>query len=231
MRQKWRDLLFCHWAVEPGRVQATLPRGLHADLFDGKAWIGVVPFFMRGVRPVFAPALPWLSDFLELNVRTYVHDESGLPGVWFYSLDCNQPAAVWIARAFFHLNYRHAAMRAERRGGFTRYRSRLRGESWETFFRYAPQTAPRPAAPGSLEFFLVERHLLFAADKTRRLWSGRVHHAPYEISEAISEISIPSIPRLSGFPVLDRPPDHVCHSPGADVRIYPLRRHRQGAAG
>ncbi len=225
MRQNWRDLLFCHWAIEPEQIRATLPQGLHVDLYDKKAWIGVVPFFMRDVRPFFAPALPVISNFLELNVRTYVHDDAGFPGVWFYSLDCNQPLAVWIARTLFHLNYRHAFMRAEQANAFTRYRSRLAGEAWEAYFRYAPRTPPRHAEPDSIEFFLVERYLLFTADKNRQIWSGRVHHAPYQISDAFWELSDPVIPRLTGFLGLDRPPDHVCHSPGADVSIFRLRRH------
>ncbi len=110
MHQRWRALLFAHWRIDPDAIQKTLPVGLHVDTCDGSAWLGVVPFFMDAVRPAFLPALPWLSWFQELNVRTYVHDEKGVPGVWFYSLDCNQPLAVAIARTLFHLNYRHAAM-------------------------------------------------------------------------------------------------------------------------
>jgi hypothetical protein len=112
MRQRWSRLLFLHWPMEPDVIQATLPPGLTVDTFDGRAWIGVVPFFMERIRPVFCPPVPGISWFLELNVRTYVHNEQGNSGVWFYSLDCNQPLAVEIARRLFHLPYQHAEMKA-----------------------------------------------------------------------------------------------------------------------
>ena len=110
MRQRWAGLLVLHWPIEISLIQDRLPPGLHVDTFNGQAWIGVVPFFMQRVRPTGLPPVPWLSWFLELNVRTYVHDDAGNPGVWFFSLDCNQPVAVEIARRAFHLPYQHAAM-------------------------------------------------------------------------------------------------------------------------
>ncbi|MEI6536644.1 MAG: DUF2071 domain-containing protein, partial [Verrucomicrobiaceae bacterium] len=85
MFQQWRDLLFLHWEYSAAAIQATLPEGLFVDTFDGKAYLGVVPFFMRKIRPRFLPAVPGISDFMELNLRTYVHDRAGVPGVWFYS--------------------------------------------------------------------------------------------------------------------------------------------------
>jgi hypothetical protein len=76
-KQRWSELLFAHWKIDAPTVQATLPRGLFVDTFAGDAYIGVVPFFMQRVRPAWLPPLPWISWFLELNVRTYVHDENG----------------------------------------------------------------------------------------------------------------------------------------------------------
>ena len=115
MYQRWYDLLFLHWAWDAAEIQATLPAGLTVDTFDGQAWLGVVPFAMSGVRPRGLPAVGGLSAFLELNLRTYVHAADGTPGVWFYSLDCEQRLAVMIARTLFGLPYRHARM--ARRGG------------------------------------------------------------------------------------------------------------------
>src|SRR5438105_3699987 len=88
MYHTWRDLLFLHWRVEPERIQRTLPPGLFVDTYDGAAWVGVVPFFMRNIRPWWLPCIPGLSNFMELNLRTYVYDAAGTPGVWFYALDC-----------------------------------------------------------------------------------------------------------------------------------------------
>ena len=105
MYQKWRDLLFLHWEFDPQVIQETLPAGLHVDTYQGRAYLGLVPFYMKDIRPRFCPCIPGISNFLEMNLRTYVFDSTGRPGVWFYSLDANQWLAVRIARRFFHLPY------------------------------------------------------------------------------------------------------------------------------
>ena len=98
MHQSWRRLLFLHWEVDPAVLASRLPAGLHLDLHGGKAWLGVVPFLMCDVRPRGLPAVPGLSNFPELNVRTYVHDKNGVAGVWFFSLDAGQRPADREAR-------------------------------------------------------------------------------------------------------------------------------------
>src|SRR5947209_9596696 len=112
MHHRWEALLFLHWLVSPAEIQQTLPPGLTVDTFEDQAYLAISPFFMRKVRPVGVPPLPWLSEFQELNVRTYVFDERGVPGIWFYSLDCNQPLAVAGARMLSGLPYFNAEMSA-----------------------------------------------------------------------------------------------------------------------
>src|SRR5918994_636722 len=102
MYQSWGDLLFVHWPVPAESIRPSIPEPLAVDTHEGVAWIGITPFTMWGVRPVFAPALPFLSESHELNVRTYVHLD-GVPGVWFFSLDANNPLAVLGARLPFPL--------------------------------------------------------------------------------------------------------------------------------
>lgn len=220
--QRWSRLLFAHWAVDPCAVQATLPRGLYVDRFGGSAYLGIVPFAMERIRPCWFPPLPWLSWFLELNVRTYVHDATGRPGVWFYSLDCNQPLAVAIARHLFHLPYFNARMEERFRSGAIHYECQRRDAAAQACrYVWTPGSGSAPATPGSLDFFLVERYLLFAADRTGRLYSGRVHHAPYRVSPAkILEFSVEPA-RQAGFR-LEGEPTSVLASQPVDVSIFPL---------
>ena len=221
MFQRWKDLLFLHWKWDADEIQRTLPAGLTVDTFDGAAWLGVVPFFMHSIRPAMLPPVPWLSYFLELNVRTYVVDARGRPGVWFYSLDCNRIIAVWLARNRFHLPYEHASMRATRGAGAVDYHSRRRGAENASHFAYRPAAAPLEAPPGSLEFFLVERYRLFAADGAR-IFSGRVHHPPYQLSKTTVDASRTDLFSLNGFSDPGRPADHVIGSPGVSVSVYAL---------
>ena len=229
MRQSWRHLLFAHWSLAPEKLKGYLPEGLEPDLFEGKAWIGIVPFYMQKVRPVGFPALPWISDFLELNVRTYVRGPDGTRGVWFFSLDCDQPLAVEVARLFFKLPYYHARIKAEIRNGIMDYRcwrydrrSPVKGKE-ESGWRYRLPHQVSPALSGSLEYFLVERYVLFS-QSGRQLYNGRVEHRPYEI--AVVELQgWDSVPlQLDGLPTVITAPEHVCYSPGVDVNIYPLGR-------
>lgn len=224
MYQRWSDLLFLHWKIDPSEIRRRLPDGLHVDTYGGEAWIGVVPFFMERIRPVGLPAVPWLSWFLELNVRTYVHDEHGRPGVWFFSLDCNQPLAVEFARKVFHLPYQHAAMGAERVGGGVHYRSRRRRTAGKCAeFNYASGGDVRPAEPGTLEWFLVERYLLFSTNRAGRIFAGQVNHTPYRIAPASClEWSTEPL-RLNGFAEPERPPDSMLIAEAVDVAVFPLQ--------
>ena len=104
MRMRWHDLLFMHWPVNVASLRRLIPAALDLDLWNGQAWLGVVPFRMSDVAPRGIPAMPWLSAFPELNVRTYVKTEDK-PGVWFFSLDATNPVAVRVARSAFHLPY------------------------------------------------------------------------------------------------------------------------------
>ncbi len=227
MRQRWAGLAFFHWRVDPDMISSRLPPGLHVDTWEGAAWLGVVPFFMEKVRPAGLPPLPWLSWFLELNVRTYVYDDAGRAGVWFFSLDCNQPVAVDLARRFFHLPYEHAEMRTESKpGGMIDYTCRRKSESTSSHCSYPDPAClvTSPAYPGTLEWFLAERYLLFAANKRGRIFTGQVHHEPYRIAP-VDPDKFPgtSLPLAwNGFTIPDRPPDSALIADAVDVRIYPL---------
>lgn len=228
-RQRWNHLLFAHWEVESAAVQATLPPGLFVDTFEGKAYLGIVPFFMQRVRPSWLPPLPWISWFLELNVRTYVHDADGRPGVWFYSLDCNQPIAVALARRFFHLPYQHARMSALVDDNQLTFEcERRRAPEVPSRYVWQPGRDGREAAPRTLEFFLVERYLLFAADQRGTLYSGQVHHRPYRIHRPhVSACSVTPA-RQAGF-ALNGEPVSLLTADAVDVSIFPLRRASRGS--
>src|SRR5688572_757702 len=126
MYQSWGKLLFMHWQTPPEALRRLIPGRLSIDTFDGKAWVGLTPFTIWDARPIFMLPLPWLSDFHELNVRTYVHLD-GVPGVWFFSLDANSMAAVIGARTFFHLPYYNAHISVNPRDNTIAYNSTREG--------------------------------------------------------------------------------------------------------
>lgn len=226
MRQRWSKLLFLHWRVDPSILRAKLPAGLHLDLHEGEAWLGVVPFFMERIRPVGLPPLPGLSWFLELNVRTYVHDDNGDPGVWFFSLDCNQALAVEVARSRFHLPYEHAVMSASNIDGTIHYDCRRKSESAQASFIYSEDGLACPAEPGSLDFFLAERYLLYSARPDGSLFTGRVHHNPYQLSPAKCETWSTAPAAWDGLHLPESPPDSALYVDHVDVSVFHLKNHQ-----
>jgi len=227
MRQRWSKILFLHWRIDPDILRAKLPPGLHLDLHEDEAWLGIVPFFMERIRPVGLLPVPGLSWFLELNVRTYVHDENGLPGVWFFSLDCIQALAVEIARSLFHLPYEHAEMSSSHKDQSTYYDCRRKSEPNPASFIYSSSGPGEPAEPGTLEFFLAERYLLYSARPDGSLFTGRVHHRPYLLSPAKCDAWSTAPALWDGLTCPTSPPDTALFVEHVDVSIFPLRKHRR----
>jgi len=192
LHQNWHHLLFLHWEIPYAELQALVPAGLTVDTFEGKAYIGLIPFTLTGVRAIGTPPLPWISSFHEVNVRTYVHHKGENPGVWFFSLDASSSIAVAAARAAYKLSYFNAEIELEASKealpviDFRSHRNDPRGPSpAHAHVRYQPIEGPAtPAAPGTLEHFLAERYILYSLDETRRLHRARVHHQPYPLQRA-----------------------------------------------
>ena len=203
MRQTWHDLLFAHWPVTPDRVRTLIPAGLTLDLFDGHAWLGVVPFHMTGVTARGVPALPWVSAFPELNVRTYV-TAGGKPGVWFFSLDAARAVAVGAARALFNLPYFTASMQVlvmTDAVGYESRRKRAPGGRAELSAQYAAVGPAFHATPGSLEHFLTERYCLYGVTRQGRPYRLDIHHPPWELHQAEAVFRTNTMAEAAGIPL------------------------------
>lgn len=207
MAQWWRDLLFAHWPVPVEVMRKLIPEGLEPDVYEGEAWVAVVPFRMTGVRPRGVPPVPWLSAFAELNVRTYVRPKGGgKPGVFFWSLEASNPVAVWAARTFFHLPYMNAEMRCEWKDGWVEYESvrTHRGEpAAELKGRYRPSGA---AVRGPLVEWLTERYCLYTTDGAGRVYRGEIHHKPWPLEGAEAEFEVNTMAEAAGIILPERPP-------------------------
>jgi uncharacterized protein len=219
MYQSWGKLLFMHWQMPVDALRPHIPGRLRVDTFDGQAWVAIAPFTIWGSRPVFLPPLPWVGDFHEINVRTYVHLD-GVPGVWFFSLDANSLAAVAGARTFFHLPYHNADIRLEQQGQSVVYSVSRRDGRARFDATWAVGDDLPQAEPGTLDFFLVERYCLYAADGDK-LYRCRIHHQPWPLQRATlaswqsSMLEAGGLPTPAGRPLL--------HGAGpVSVAIWPL---------
>jgi uncharacterized protein YqjF (DUF2071 family) len=200
MTQTWHDLLFAHWPVEPRALARLIPAGFCIDTFDGRAWVGIVPFRMSNVAPRGVPPIPGLSAFPELNVRTYVR-VGDKPGVFFFSLDASSPLAVAAASLGLTLPYYTARMSVERDGDRIHYSSRRLSSRTpaELQARYSPVGEPFVSAPDSLERFLTERYCLYARFHTGRPYRLQIHHPPWPLQRGTAVFSRNTMAEAAGI--------------------------------
>jgi uncharacterized protein YqjF (DUF2071 family) len=205
MTQSWHDLLFAHWPVDASQIRRVVPNDFDLDLFEGQAWLGVVPFYMTNVGVRAVPPVPWLSAFPELNVRTYVR-AGDRPGVYFFSLDAGRWLAVAAARALFNLPYHAAAMRVGRRHTAVHYQSARRTGHAAFEALYEPAGGSLAASQGSLEYFLTERYCLYHHDHRGRPYRLEIHHRPWHLQRARATITKNTMADASQLTVSNSPP-------------------------
>ena len=221
MRMRWHELLFAHWIVEPNIVRPLIPAGLELNLFEGRCYVGAVPFLMEGVTPRLIPPVRGLHAFPELNLRTYV-TVNGKPGVWFFSLDAGQKLAVRTARRFFHLPYFDARFEIEVEGDRVDYSAvrTHRGAAPAQFSaKYSPVGAVYHASAGSLDAWLTARYCLYAADSAGRIYRGEIDHPPWPLQKAEAVIKINTLGDWLGIE-MDGEPATLHFAKSLDVRAW-----------
>jgi hypothetical protein len=217
--QRWQSLLFLHWSAPIAVLRPLVPAELSIDLYDGVAYVGLTPFAVAQARPAGAPA-PLGLDFLETNVRTYVHLDGEAPGVYFFSLDAASWLAAAGARLAFGLPYYHARMGMRERDGVVDYALRRptgRGAAFAV--RYAVGEALGAAVPGTLEHFLVERYLLHVR-RGHALWTSQVHHRPYPLFRARVLALSERLFDAAGLPPAQGRPPLVHYASRVDVDVF-----------
>ncbi len=227
MRQSWCDLLFAHWSLAVYRLRPLVPASLELDTFGGQAWVAVAPFTVRHLRLRGLPEIPGLNAFPELNVRTYV-TVGGKPGIYFFSLDAANAAAVLGARLSYLLPYFPARMSSVKNDNWIDYESeRMGGRGAGSRFagRYRGTGEIFEPGPGSLEHFLVERYCLYSSDRAGRLYRGDIHHDPWRLQLAEAAIEANSMAGPVGLDLAE-PPATLHFSRQQDAFIWPIRRAR-----
>ncbi len=212
MSQTWNDLLFAHWPVDAATLRSLVPAAFELDLYDGTGWVGVVPFHMTNVAPRLVPALPWVSAFPELNVRTYVR-VGDKPGVYFFSLDAGNPVAVGAARTLLNLPYFTADMTVIADGEIQYSSRRSAAPNPEFAAAYRGLGNPKPPVHGTLDYFLTERYCLYAMHHAGVAYRLEIHHPPWPLEPATAEIWVNTMAAAAGI-----------HLPAVNPRLHFARR-------
>ena len=226
MCNDWSTLTFVHWAYEPAVVQRLLPVGLAVETFDGQAWVGLVPFVMRVASPGNR-SVPWLSTFLETNVRTYVVGPDGTAGVWFFSLETTRLHIATFARATYRVPYHWALMRLECADDSITYTARRRwpgprGASSTVEVEVGEPIAAEDLTP--FDHYLTARYQLFARRRGGGLLRTRAEHEPWALRRCRALRIDDQLVTASGLPTPIGPPVSVLHADTLHVKLgAPLR--------
>ena len=220
MHQTWGKLLFIHWPIPAELLRPKIPAELEIDTHEGQAWIAITPFTMWNIRPSFFPPIPFLSQAHELNVRTYVY-HGRVPGVWFFSLDINHALAVPLARAIYHLPYYHASIQLQQDGNSIDYRLRRDDQAqFDARWSFGPRLPE--AKPGTLEYFLCERYVLYSY-RAGKLYRARIWHEPWPLRAAQLYSLQSTMIESHELPVPVGPP-LLHYAPRLDVEIWPRKK-------
>jgi uncharacterized protein len=220
--QSWNQLTFLHWPYDPATVRRFLPAGVEPDLYDGVAWVGLVPFVMQRVSIAGALQLPYVSNFLETNVRTYGVDARGRRSVVFLSLDAARLLPVAAAHAAFRLPYVWSSMSLHRIDDVIGYsiRRRLSGARSLVRVRIGDPVEAEPID-----------HFHSARWRLHNEWYGGtgltpVEHARWPLHAAELLDLDDELVAASGLPAPEGPP-RVRYSAGVRARIgWPVRAAR-----
>ncbi len=208
--QEWNKALFLHWKVAPELLQPFIPEGLTLDTFEKDAWISLVAFTMEKIRPRNLPAFSPISNFHEINVRTYVIHEDK-PGVYFLNIEAQKLVSAKLSKLLSGLPYEKAKMvRVENM--LLEYTSELKKKGFRFSAKYT--VSDQLTKKTDLDLWLTERYCLYL-DRTDKTWIYEIHHLPWELQQVKVE-EIHTNYRL-GKMDLNTKPDLVHYSPGVKV--------------
>jgi uncharacterized protein YqjF (DUF2071 family) len=173
MEQKWENILFINWECDVAEVQRTLPPGLKVDTFQGKAYVGIQAFQVKEAKLKSFFFTPKLPSFSALNVQTFVYNEDGIPGIWFYNLSANQKLIVEMAKQFLTFPYHYANIEMSADSSL-----HVQQEEKHTRISWVElEQAYFLPKPDNLEFFLLERPIVYIQHRDG-LKQGVIYHAP-----------------------------------------------------
>ena len=212
IQQKWSDLIFISYEVDKDLLNEALPDQLEPGLYEGKAYVSIVPFVMSDIRFFFSPVLPF-SKMYELNLRTYVRYK-GKKGIFFFTLDSNHRLGNFIARNFFDLPYRYSKLI------FLKENDSLKFSSTDSIDLQVKTTTD--SLDCRLSKWLTERYSLFTVSG-KKVFRGDVIHEPWTLNKCEMIKFSDNFSAEFGFPSESKEL-HLAYSPGIDVKFIPFKR-------
>jgi uncharacterized protein YqjF (DUF2071 family) len=213
--QEWNRAFFLHWRIPVAELRPFVSEQLEIDTFDNSAWVSLVPFTMEQIRPRFFPPVSMISNFHEINLRTYVTD-GRKPGVYFLSIQAGNPLSVWIAKKASGLPYETAKIKRINHEPNNFYDSLNKRTAMSVSVEY--QIGGSIQSKSQSDQWLTERYCLYLSDQDQ-LSRYEIHHGEWPLSEA-RIIKLDLNYSVGRFELSGLHPDRVHYSPGVKVLAW-----------
>lgn len=205
--QEWKDAVFVHWQVPLNEIKKFVPEDIEIDLFEGKAWVSLVAFSMEKLRRRNLPSVPAISDFNEINLRTYVKYK-GKPGVYFLSIEGGSKISCKVAKKIAELPYRFSAMKR----GKESFQSFNKEFNDHLYLKYRVLHTLHKKEP--IDLWLTERYALFQ-DSQNGINEFEIHHVEWPLQNVdITKIDL-EYERFKNL--IDNHPSKIAYSKGVQV--------------
>jgi uncharacterized protein len=215
---EWDNVVFIHYETDPQELQRCIP--YHLDFYHGRAFVSLVAFTMRGMRPRFGGRIAELllrpiatHDFL--NVRTYVR-HNGEPAIYFMREWLSSRMAAWLGPWSFGLPYRFGRIEYEHEDEDQR-RGKVEADAGSFHFCATFEANDLGiCTPGSLDEFLLERYTAFTQFRKRRRFF-RIWHEPWQQVRAKVQTATDNLIHSTGRWWQDARCIGANYSPGVNV--------------
>lgn len=212
--QEWNKSVFMHWEVPYEDLQPLVPSGLELDSFDGKYWVSIVAFTMEKIRPAYLPPFAPISNFDEINVRTYVR-KNGKAGVYFINIEAGKYLSAFLSKMLSGLPYEKSQISR----GDNFYSSYNPNKGFKLDLSY--EIGSRISNKTPLMVWLTERYALFL-ENDGEIYAYEIQHAEWELNQVFIEDL--EIYYSIGNLIFDSKPDLCQYSPGVKVLAWGMER-------
>jgi uncharacterized protein len=213
--QEWNRALFLHWVVPFELLRKCVPSNLTIDTFEGNCYISLVALTMEKIRPKFLPSIRYISDFDEINIRTYI-DNDNKKGVYFLNIEAGKTISAFIAKVISGLPYEKAKI--NRTNKFYNSKNLKKGFRLNTEFEVIKEISSKT----ELDKWLTERYCLYL-DQDRELYRYDIHHKEWEIKNVtIKNLNVNY--KIGEINLKERQPNLVHYSDGIKVIAWKRKK-------
>lgn len=208
--QEWNNAIFLHYQVDLNELEKFVPNELEIDLFEGKPWISVVAFTMEKIRPKNLPSFSPISDFDEINIRTYVKSNNKT-GVYFLSIEGGKNLSCKVAKGISELPYRFSNIK--RTDKIYKSQNSEFNDKLNIEFKIGNELTEKT----ELDKWLTERYALFQ-DTNDSINEFEIHHLEWPINEIYIQKLELSYPRFEKL--IKERPSKIHYSKGVKVLAW-----------